>query len=147
VWYPDQIEFLDLYRNEINNTTKEFKNEIKIYKKEYEKYSLEFEKKNQDFLEQTKKCNNLKNKLEEYIESKSAYESVINVLCKENQSIKIFKESNHRENQKNADDSYMEVPFKYPEHSNNALLKVKKKLEKINFGLQKYNKKLLKNVI
>jgi hypothetical protein len=147
VWYPDQIEFLDLYRNEINNTTKEFKNEIKIYKKEYEKYSQEFEKKNQDFLEQTKKCNNLKNKLEEYIESKSAYESVINVLCKENQSIKKYQESNHRENTKNVDDSYLEVPISYPEHSKNALLKVKKKLEKVNLGLQKYNKKLLKNVI
>jgi archaellum component FlaC len=89
-WDVDQIEALEKYRNEWESYDKTQKREITSLKKRLESINKEYKSIKKSYKSHFKQCLNLKNKIEELVESKSAFESVINLLMKEKETVDLY---------------------------------------------------------
>jgi hypothetical protein len=89
-WDTDQTEALEKYRNEWELYDKSQKREIKSLKKRLEELNKGYKTVKTSYRTQFKFCLNLKNKIEELVESKLAYESVINLLLKEKEEVDLY---------------------------------------------------------
>jgi hypothetical protein len=122
-----------------------------------------FEKINEDYLFFNKKCKELKEKLEECIETKSAYDNVMNILKSEIESIIILNlkddsilRNSIKENNKFPFKKKYSLDSTKPNTNQNnnssikntkeQISKISSKLKKINNEIELGNKKLLKSV-
>jgi hypothetical protein len=122
-----------------------------------------FEKINEDYLLFNKKCKELKEKLEECIETKSAYDNVMDILKSEIESIIILNlkddsilRNSIKENNKFPFKKKYSLDSTKPNTNQNnnssikntkeQISKISSKLKKINNEIELGNKKLLKSV-
>jgi predicted nucleic acid-binding Zn-ribbon protein len=89
-WDTDQVDALQKYKDEWEIYDKSQKRDITQLKKRLEIINKEYRKLKESHKTQVKLCNDFKNIIEELIESKTAFESVINLLLKEKETIDMY---------------------------------------------------------
>ena len=90
-WEVDQIEALDIYKRDLKNHDFMSKKEIFILQNNLEIIYKEYKQAKENFKIQNINCLKSKIKIEELIESKTAYENVYNILKKEIDAMALFK--------------------------------------------------------
>ncbi len=136
------------YKSKIYASQQKYQNQIRNYQNDTEIYTNHF-----------KFCKELKNTIEELIETKTAYENVITVLAKEMESMSISKDDsiikNSNKEEKNAIKKKYSWEIKITPNIENLILlknskeqinKISTKLKKINSEINISNKKLLETV-
>jgi hypothetical protein len=93
-WDVDQMEPLEKYKNEWDAYDKIQKREITLFKSRLEDINKEYKNMKIVHRQQLKVCFHIKNKIEELVESKTAYENVINLLMKEKETIDLYNPGN-----------------------------------------------------
>ena len=104
VWDNDQLDPLNLYRKEKERTELIIKKEIAIYQNQVQEIGKNYQNGKKNYVNQYKICHVIKNKIEERIESKSAFESVFAMLKNEKNKIndlKKYPETNRNINSSN----------------------------------------------
>ena len=99
VWENDQLDPLNLYRKEKEKLETIVKKEISVYQKQVQEIDKIYQASKKTYSCQLKQCNSIKNKIEELIDSKSAYDNVYLMLKNEQHSINLKKkypESNRK---------------------------------------------------
>ena len=80
VWEIDQLDPLNLYKKEKERLENIIKKEIALYQNQVQEIDKNYQVSKKNYQVQLKYCTTIKNKIEEYIESKSAYEGVFEML-------------------------------------------------------------------
>ena len=95
-WETDQLDALNIYRREWELSDKIIKKEITHLQNKVQLINNDYEHVKSMYIIQLKKCNSLKNKIEELIESKSGFENVIIILSTEIQTLEMFNKGNNK---------------------------------------------------
>jgi Holliday junction resolvase len=144
------MEALHIYRNESDKIDKLSKREITILQGKMEECNKEYQIVKKTYLSYAKSCADLKNKIEELIESKTAFENVLSVLNREVETMTPFSNrekskaqpyNNHKIIRKNTD--HMN-PKK--DSVNEEIKKIEKRLQKVNKDLEQVNKTMWESV-
>jgi len=90
IWENDQQEPLKFYKNEKLRLEKVVKKEIMFYREKVQNITKIYQNSKKDYFDFVKACNGIKNKIEEFIDSKAAYDSVLEMLKNERQTMQII---------------------------------------------------------
>lgn len=91
VWENDQLDPLNLYKKEKERLETIVKKEIALYQNQVQEIDKQYQLSKRNYSDQYKHCNAIKTKIEELIDSKTAYDSVFEMLKNEQHSINLMK--------------------------------------------------------
>jgi hypothetical protein len=100
-WETDQKDYVNNYKNELEEHLNNFGTLIDQLKNEIGKINIEYERRSKKYEEKLKKVNELKMKLEAQIEVKTGYENVLKRFSLNNNSININNSDNNIEKKPN----------------------------------------------
>lgn len=96
VWDNDQLDPLNLYKKETERLENIIKKEIALYQNLVMEIDKKYQISKKNYSQQYKICNSIKTKIEEYIDTHIAYESVFNILQTEQQNFNLMKKYSDR---------------------------------------------------
>ena len=152
-WETDQKDYVNNYKNELEEHLNNFGTLIDQLKNEIGKINIEYERRSKKYEEKLKKVNELKMKLEAQIEVKTGYENVLKRFSLNNNSININNSDNNIEkkpnisksmNRDNEEKKQKKSRFNFirSKSSNSEYDKVQKKLNNLIKEIDTNNKAL-----
>ena len=153
-WETDQKDYVNNYKNELEEHLNNFGTLIDQLKNEIGKINIEYERRSKKYEEKLKKVNELKMKLEAQIEVKTGYENVLKRFSFNNNSINVNSNDNNIEKKYNISKSTTKeieekkqkknrFNFIRSKSSNSEYDKVQKKLNNLIKEIDINNKALL----
>ena len=153
-WETDQKDYVNNYKNELEEHLNNFGTLIDQLKNEIGKINIEYERRSKKYEEKLKKVNELKMKLEAQIEVKTGYENVLKRFSFNNNSINVNSNDNNIEKKynisksttkENEEKKQKKTRFNFirSKSSNSEYDKVQKKLNNLLKEIDVNNKALL----
>lgn len=91
IWENDQLDPFNFYKKEKERLDTIIKKEIALYQNQVQEIDKNYQISKKIYSTQFKNCNAIKNKIEEYIDSQSAYDSVFAMLKIEKHNFNLMK--------------------------------------------------------